>query len=375
LVIEISPINSYSLDLNKNKEGLSNFESGKIKKIINYLLMKDHNLDQVFSFDLAKTIFYQCNASFLNEFAKNLKEILDQIDLASIDKKQELFIAHIIALIPYTYPQVGDCFVIPVRNDDGFYQRMSYVCEKIIPISLSNSLTPLKAYSFHREDGKSALIFTGSTFPSGGGFLNALFADFTAFSSVGKLPFYLGLDQLSEYFKDHDKVMLYGMSLGGSLCLHTFNAFESKIQDIHVVVPAGLHLWDRFNKASDKKIVIITQEGDVISHLGYFPEHENSQLYHLKVTSGSRNGLQAHARAFSGSADVEIEKKNVRQVNRGFLRRLVTITHIALGWLIFLSLLPFLAVYKLKDLVFHCVKKAYSSLGFEKPVLSTSVES
>lgn len=226
-------------------------------------------------------------------------------------------------------------------------------------MTISTSITPLNAYAFRSAASDNMLLFTGTTFPAGGGFLNSLIADFTAFSSVGKLPFGMGYKALEAYFNTHSSVKLYGMSLGGALCLHAFRHFEDKIKDVHAVVPAGLHLWDSFNKKSDKKVIILMQDGDIVSKLGYFPEHEGVKLYKLKVNETATKGLYAHARAFTGSNKVNIASVDVKTINRSFLRRVITVMHIAFSWLVFLTLMPVLAYHKIKELTHLGASKAY----------------
>lgn len=319
-------------------------------RVVNYLLMQESTIDGVLSKKLAKQVLINCDKALFQQFQKALQECLDKIDIDAMDRQKELFIANVIALIPYAYPDLGHSFQLPIKNSDGIYQRHRFSVEQIIPMSISSAITPLNAYALQSDEGKNLLLFTGTTFPAGGGFLNSLIADFTAFSSVGKLPFGMGKEALDAYFASHENVSLYGMSLGGALCLHSFRIYEHKIKDVHAVVPAGLHMWDRFNNHSEKKVVIITQQGDIVSQLGFFPEHGNVELYHLKSSQSQTKGVLAHARAFSGSSGLSIEVKDVKKENRSFFRRIVTIMHIALGWLVFLALMPILSYYQLKKM-------------------------
>lgn len=334
-------------------------ESDKILKVVKYLLMKESNLEGVLSKSLARQILLKCEPVLFSQFAHALQEALSEIDISDMNEQKELFIANIIALIPYSYPKENQSFLIPIKNEDGVYERRKFECEKVIPMSISTCITPLNAYAFRSEVSDNMLLFTGTTFPAGGGFLNSLIADFTAFSSVGKLPFGMGYKTLEEYFNTHSSVKLYGMSLGGALCLHAFRHFEDKIKDVYAVVPAGLHLWDSFNKKSDKKVVILMQEGDIVSKLGYFPEHEGVKLYHLKAGETATKGLYAHARAFTGSSNSTIKNVDVKKINRSFFRRIITILHIAFSWLVFLFLMPVLAYHKIKEITHLGASKAY----------------
>jgi hypothetical protein len=334
-------------------------EQEKIMKVVNYLLMESSDLDGVISKSLAKKILIKCDDVLFKQFSHTLQKALDKLDLGSMDTQKELFIANIISLLPYAYPKEGDSFLLPIKNDEGIYERKSFTCHKIIKMSLSTSITPLNAYALKSEAGDNMLLFTGTTFPAGSGFLNSLIADFTAFSSVGKLPFGMGKKELKEYFASHRNVLVFGMSLGGALSLHALRHFETSIKEVFAVVPAGLHFWDGYNKDSDKKVVILMQEGDIVSKLGYFPEHKNVELFKLTAREKAVKGLYAHARAFSGSSKTQITRLDVKKVNRSFLRRITTVLHVALSWLIFLALMPVVFCYKVKELSEHSINKLH----------------
>lgn len=317
-------------------------EAAKVKKIVEYLLMQHNDLTDIISKPLAKKILSTPDLNLMRLFAHELQNALLNIDLKNIESQQELLIAHIISLIPYSYPKLDDTFQIPVKNIEGNFEYKRFRCEKIINMSISNYLTPLKAYGLTSDDGDYILSFTGTTFPAGSGFLNSLIADFTPFSSVGKVPFSKGFSELQSYFQDRHQVRLYGMSLGGSLCLHSFRHFESKIQDIHAIVPPGLHFFDRYNRESQTKIMILTQDHDIVSKLGYFPEHDRVEIYRIKTNGSHNKGLNAHARIFSASSNCHVEQLNTKQVNRSWIRLALTIVHLSLSWLIFLPLMvPF----------------------------------
>lgn len=332
------------------KPTLPGNDEERIAKIIRYILMQEQNLSGVLSKPLVEHVLYQPKEPFFKQFADSLQEALDLIDLTSIDEKKELFITNIMTSIPYTYPKVGDTFKFLVKNQDGHYERKLFTCDTILPTSVSTSLTPLNAYGFKSDNGENILLFTGTTLPAAGGFLNSLLADFTPFTSVGKVLFKRGFDRLKDYFKTHSDVRLFGKSLGGALCLHTLCHFEASIKDVYAVVPPGLHMWDGYNKGSDKQVTIVTQAGDIVSQLGYFPEHANVKVFHLKAKGNATKGLYAHARIFAGSPDTEISQLEPKQVNRCFTRRVITVMHIAFSWLIFIGLILVLVCYKCKQL-------------------------
>lgn len=335
----------------------SSTEDDKVAKMVNFLLMQTDHFESSLSKLLVKHMFNKRDDVFLKQFKTALQKALDLIDLTHVDKKKELFIASIIALVPYAYPKIGDSFRFPVKNQQGHYQQKTFICDAIVPMSLSTSIPALNAYGFKSTDGDHKLIFTGTTAPSNEGFLNSLLADFTPFSSVGKLPFNMGFSCLKDYFKTRSNVQLLGKSLGGALCLHTLIHFEAYIKDVYAIVPAGLHIWDRYNKNSNKKVVIAIQEGDIVSKLGYFPEHPDVEFFHLKAFGSSTKGFYAHARSFAGSCECEINTPDVKKVNRSLIRTMITVMHIAFSWLIFIGLMPILFCYKLQELSTFALQK------------------
>lgn len=341
---------SNSHSLNRLPQPLTSQDAAEnIKGVVEFLLMKKQDSSGLVSKKLLHQVFYKCDSSLLAEFSKALQSCLQGLDLSAIDQKQELFIDSVISLIPYTYPKQGQRFNLPIKGDDGRYSLRPYICSQIIPMTISNAITPLHAYCFAGcQDNRQLLLFTGTTFPSGGGFLNSLMADFTPFSSVGKLPFNLGFSALKQYFDSHHDVHVYGMSLGGALCLHALRHFETKIASVHATVPPGLHLWDGFNNNSQVDVNIQVQKGDVVSMMGYFPEHEKVKIFELSCQGSFNKGLYAHARQFAGANQVQISQIDPKLLNRSFVRRVLTIKHIALGWLIFLSCIPALFIYQIK---------------------------
>lgn len=306
----------------------------KIEHMVNFLLMKQDHLFGALDSHLLKRVINTCEPKFLESFALSLQQALLRVDLKHLSLKDELFISQVISLIPYCYPKIGQVFQIPVKSKNGTYCLKTYTVERVIETSVSRHLSPLKAYFLTSPSYKPLLIFTGTTFPSGDGFLNSLIADFTPFSSVGKLPFIIAKPQLEDIFKDYSAVMVYGMSLGGALALHTLRDFQDKISEVFASVPAGLHSKDDF-KSQGPKVVIITQKGDIVSDVGYFPEHERVSLYSVNLQGRPEKALNAHARVFCGSPRAKIDKIDPKIANRSQFRRILTAVHFAFSWLVF----------------------------------------
>jgi hypothetical protein len=318
----------------------------KVQKVVNFLLFKSLNLDGVFHKQLAEHIFVRCQPRLHKEFAASLQYVFDRIDLSKVDQKTELYISHIISLIPYCYPSSGDTFLIPSKNDLGVFERCRFSVTDIITLNLDRTLSPFKAYGLKGEKGQNLLVFLGTTFPSADGFLNSLLADFTPFISVGKIAFIFSRHALNSYFHKHHDVSVYGKSLGGALALHALRDYSAHIKEVHAVAPAGLHVWDRYPKDCMKKVLIITQEGDPVSKMGYFPEHKDTHMFEVALTTRKITGIMAHVIAFPGSECAKIRKIDPIKENRAIHRHAMTIFHITMSFFIFSFLLSTLAIHK-----------------------------
>lgn len=334
----------------------SNQVSFKIQKLVDYLLLKNKSLEGVIDRALAKEVMIDCSKGLFKAFAKALQKSLAAIDLATIDKIKELHLDSIISLIPYCYPEVGDRFLIPFRGKRASYDVVCFSVEKVIALSFDECLTPFKAYSLTSSFQDHLLVFLGTTFPSADGFLNSLMSDFTPFASVGAMAYKLAFRELKDYFHTHRGVHVYGKSLGGSLALHTFRDFESSIDQIHAVAPPGLHAWDRFMPTSTKKVVIITHEGDFVSQMGYFPEHDRTRIYQISLKTEKFGALMLHALALTGAEKAELKLLDPKKVNQEKKRVFLSALHVAFSCLFFTFLLTTYGLYKVR----HRVQKAIS---------------
>jgi len=325
--------------------------SSKIQRVVDYLLFKRTDLEGVVDIQLAKQVLVECTPKLFSDFAKAIQKVLDNFDLARMDKKKELYLANIISLIPYCYPSCGDTFRIPAKNSANRYQFVKFTVKDILTLTVDESLTPFKAYGLVSDHNHQMLVFLGTTFPGAEGFLNSLLTDFTPFVSVGKIAFLFARKKLADYFSAHKNVAVYGKSLGGSMALLAFREFESSLKEVYAVVPAGLHIWDRYKASCDKKVVIITQEGDLVSKMGYFPEHEKTHLYEVALTTKKVSGVLAHVVAFPGADCSKIKLKDPKFENRLMHRHLLTIVHCAFSFFIFGVLLTSLVLHKTRYLI------------------------
>lgn len=330
--------------------------SQKVQKTVDFLLMKSDDLSGVADKKLAQNILKQCDSHVQQEFSYALQNALLQLDFKRIDLKTELFISHVISLIPYCYPKLGMVFQIPIKTKRGDFALKTYTVSRVIDMSITSHLSPLKGYLLTSRHARPILIYTGTTFPAGDGFLNSLIADFTPFTSVGKLPFSIAKPVLESIFQDYSQLMVFGMSLGGALSLHTLRDYGHKLSSVFASVPAGLHSADSF-KGSGPKVVIVTQEGDLVSSLGYFPEHQGVEFYNFHLEGKKEKPLSAHARVYSGSPRSKFHKLDPKQVNRSLFRRILTSLHLALSWLIFSFLAISASIYISKNYLVHMISK------------------
>jgi hypothetical protein len=283
----------------------------------------------IFSQSLLKNIFIVPKQDMLDLMAYKINECFERIYYGERGLQSELFKSHLISLIPYCYPRIGDRFFIPETS--GHEARCcEYRVTQRLDFTIHKKLSPHHGYVLKNKKGNTLLVFMGTTFPSGNGFCSTLFSDFVPFLSVGKLPFSKSFHLLHAFFQNHDDVTLYGMSLGGAMVFHTMREFPEKVKQGYAISPPGLFTSDLFE--SQKKLTILTQQNDMIPKLGFFPTGDKVSLFYIKVHQ-KKNPLASHAQAFSNHKKCRIYSHQVMQENKKLLRKVSYLAHALISFL------------------------------------------
>ena len=159
------------------------------------------------------------------------------------------------------------------------------------------------------------------------------------------------------------------MSLGGALSLHALRQHHPKIKSVFAQVPAGLHFYDRFDPKMKTQVFIVTHSGDIVSKLGFFPEH--SACHMVQVKAEQIKGVIAHAQLLANHENSTCIKLDPQIENRSLLRRILSAVHLVFSWLIFIPLAICFLAYKVYRLVDIFLKRLSSC--FQKSQLPTHV--
>lgn len=269
----------------------------------------------------------------------------------------QTFVGNVIALLPYTYPSVGEAVSLPLKVD-GVWKRIEYRVDAKIELSPRWLSSPLSACGFKSEEGPPLLVFLGTTYPAGDGFVATLLSDFTPFLSVGRAPYLYGREEIGKWMEGKGKARLFGVSLGGALCFQTLSEWEEKISHVATYNAPGLHAWDWKRRCGgDVDVQVIYNENDLVGTLGFYPEGDGVQVLRV-LKERKENFFKAHVQAYTGSERVTLFKSDAGYENRRSIRKALTALHFLLGfWIVFLPVACVYLLYFLFHSAFNLLNK------------------
>lgn len=328
----------------------------QIHQIIQYLLGQGKPSVEWFSARNAKGILLredpELQKSMREEFRVILSACAESFPLPGSKEEilYETFIGNVVALLPYSYPEVGEVFSIP-QKIDGEWKKATYSVDKKIDLSPKWFSSPIAAYGLTSQEAPPLLIFLGTTYPAGEGYVATLLSDFTPFTSVGQAPYLYGKKEIQKWLEDKEGVRLCGISLGGAFTFHVLRNHKEKIAQVDAYNPPGLYPWlwkERYNSAD---IRIIYNENDLVATLGAFPEGDKVRVIRAFVEK-SQNFLKAHIQAYSGFDETTLLKSDPVYENRRIVRKVLTALHFVLGGcLVFFPLIFLYFLYSIFNIL------------------------
>ncbi len=317
-------------------------EIGRITSIIFSQIPPRTAAREVLNTRNVRNVFHQTSPEYLQDFRVELQRILtygfnNKGDLD--DEVFSLFVHQTLALFPFAYPEEGFEVQIPIKNGNK-WELITYTLDKKFNLANSLFVLPIPAYGFISEGYPSQLVFMGTTYPAGQGFMGTLLSDFTPFASVGWLPMRCGREELGRWLSAQSGAHVCGISLGGALSLHAAKNFGHHVSKVFAFIPPGLNTWELSAfENSPVEINILFQGGDLVSQLGFFPEGNHVNLYYVREQR-TANFLSAHVRVLLCGEHVRVERGSTEQENQRIPRKLLTGLHILFAPLIFLLMLP-----------------------------------
>lgn len=253
-------------------------------------------------------------------------------------EQAHLFISNCLNLLPLTNLNRFESFKIPQWVDDNWVM----VDYQVVPIELTEKWglghlllqdeDRVFAYGLEPLSNKKAqshLIFSGTTYPSGQGFVSQVNSNLRGFTTVGETLYLTGRARIRDWLlwqlRQTNKVHVTGVSLGGSLSLLLAIDQGDLVTRIDALNPAGLHEpWqgtnhlDKWDELATKPLVVIQQQDrDVVSIFGVWKKAW--QILQVKPPADKQgpNGFIDHIMNYAAFAetlftpvDPELDNKN-----------------------------------------------------------------
>lgn len=298
---------------------------------------------------VAYAVFVQRDHELLRElrfaFQQGFSALFEQLKEKKLtDTQQEqvnLYLSNCLTLLPYSDLTPYESIKIP-QCIDGHWELIEY---QVKPIELTGR-TGWRHYFIHDRDrvfayglepifnekAESHLIFMGTTYPAGQGFLPQINTDSKGFATVGESLYRIGRKRIHEWLSSQkNKIHVCGVSLGGSLSLLlALDKGKYKLSRIDALNPAGLHdAWfkrrfDHWDKLTEKPEVVVQKQGnDPVSAFGIWKD----DWYIIQVTppkdKQGPNSFCDHFLNYAGFAGtnftyIEAELDNAKRKTRNF---------------------------------------------------------
>lgn len=318
----------------------SKYGTDDVASICSFLFSRSPLSREMGTWENVRNVCYKTDPEYLHAFRQELSHAL----LTAFEQRERvseelfnLFVHQTLALFPFAYPEEGYEVQIPVKEEEG-WRLANYRLDRKFNLTNGWFSSPLPAYGFVGE-GPPQLVFMGTTYPAGEGFLASLFSDLFPRMAVGQLPMRLGKEVLAEWLEGKENIHASGISLGGALSLRAAKEFGDKISEVYANLPPGLNSRELDSFSSGTQINLLFQEGDIVSKIGFFPEGENVKLYHI-FGEEKENAIIAHARVFATAPTVTVLQGNPAYENQRFSRKILTALNTIFSPLLFLFLLP-----------------------------------
>ncbi|MFT4059922.1 MAG: hypothetical protein QM652_10285 [Legionella sp.] len=272
------------------------------------------------SSDVLHAIFITRNHEYLREmrfaFQQGFHEIFNQLkelDYTEEDSEQiQLYLSNCLSLLPYGDLTPYESISIP-QYIDNHWEMVEY---QIKPIELTEGherdcdrvfaygLEPL----FQRK-AESHLIFMGTTYTAGQGFLPQVKTDAKGFESVGKTLYRTGRPRIQKWLEQQENtVHVCGTSLGGSLSLLlAIDKGNYRLSRVDALNPAGLHdAWsksrfDHWDELTEKPKVVVQKQGnDPVSYFGVWKKGWNILEVSPPADKKGSNGIWDHILNYAG---------------------------------------------------------------------------
>ncbi|WP_284498264.1 hypothetical protein [Legionella maioricensis] len=303
---------------------------------------------QLLSWPVLKAVFVNRAPQLLKElrfaFQEGFELLFTQLQGKKLNAEQseqvQLYLSNCLSLLPYSDLTPYESIKIP-QNINGEWELVEY---HITPIELTpttgfksffiQDVDRVFAYGLEPIQNREAqphLIFMGTTYPAGQGFLPQIKTDFKGFETLGKSLYKSGIERIKQWLlRQNDNVHVCGVSLGGSLSLLLAIHQGKHLKRVDALNPAGLHdswnksRYDKWDELEQKpEVVVQEQANDPVSLLGVWKKDWKIIRITPPEDKKGPNSLCDHFLNYAGFAQTEFtyidaEKENAQRRTRNF---------------------------------------------------------
>ncbi len=286
-----------------------------------------------------KAIFFQRDHTLLLgmrlAFQQGFYHVYEQLKNKRLNRLQlnqaQLYLSNCMSFLPFSDINPYESITIP----EWVNEKWCLIEYKVIPIELISRTGIKKLFMAENDrvfayglepitniEAESHLLFMGTTYPAGQGFISQVETDLESFETLGKKLYRSGRERLINWVNyQPKKIHVCGMSLGASLALLLAIDQGDKLTRIDALNPAGLYLpwrksrFDRWDELMEKPFVCIQkQRDDPVSKLGIWKK-EWQVLQITPPTEIKGNPFLDHGINYAGFSDTCFEIVDVIQDN------------------------------------------------------------
>lgn len=336
------------------------------RNILRVLMMGQDLTQDMLSFQFLQAVFIKRDPKLLagmrHGFKEGFEHIFSQLENRNLNNQQnnqaQLFLSNCLCFLPFANIRPYDTFDIPQL----IHHQWQLITYKVTPIELTptrgiETLFMLDedrvfAYGLEPVDAPLAephLIFMGTTYPAGQGFVSQVNSDLAAFETVGASLYRTGYKNMTAWLdKQQNKAHVCGTSLGGSLALLLAIHQGAKLSRVDALNPAGLYegwqksefdVWNDLDTHNKPDVFIQKQGDDPVSFFGVWKN--DWSILHVTPLKKASSAWLDHALNYAGLAGTIFKKINTIKDNETRYVRNALLYNFARAVIYYLGVLPY----------------------------------
>lgn len=307
------------------------------RRILRMLMMGEleEGGQELQSWRVLHTVLIEQDDAFLRAmrhvFQEGMQHVFTQLEgqkLTPSEQEQALFfISHCLNYFPVFYSAPYEFITLP-QCIQGVWERVDY---HVKPIELTATEGVEKLFiadhdrvfaygleAISNDEADPHLIFMGTTYPTGQGFLMQIYTDFEGFNTIGTKLYTMGRARITEFLdqqvRQNKKTHVCGMSLGGALSLLLALDQGEKLSRVDALNAPGIYddvsghhrdRWDEIPNAQKPPVYNVKQGRDPVS--GYGTWKKDWHIFHVLPPEHLRDldPVVDHALNYVGLRDIE----------------------------------------------------------------------